>query len=60
MLVYTCTKCGKPIDDTEPDFRPERAETGRERVFRTIPELCKGCRSKRLWGRIRRIKEGEK
>lgn len=59
MTDYTCTQCGASLKDTDPDFRPERAENGRERVFRTIPELCPSCRGKRLWRRVERIKEGE-
>jgi DNA-directed RNA polymerase subunit RPC12/RpoP len=60
MTDYICTQCKQPIDDTEPDFRPERAENGRERVFMTVPSLCKACRSKRLWRRIEAIKEGQR
>lgn len=60
MTEFTCTKCGSEIEDTEPDFPVERTEDGKERIYRTIPSLCRSCRSDRLSRRIDRIREGDK
>ena len=57
MHNYTCTKCDASLEKSRPEFRAERASDGRERLFRTVPELCDKCREKRFWAAVERLKD---
>ena len=60
MDNYKCAQCGKDLKDARPVFRAEQTEDGRERIFRTVPELCDKCREKRFWASVKRLKEKPK